>query len=55
LFADLRPFFKWAHEREMVDANPMASLRTPKPSEAREGTLEEHEIKAFWEAASLKS
>src|SRR5271165_13081 len=26
LFADLRPFFKWAHERDMIDANPMATL-----------------------------
>jgi integrase len=52
LFSDLRPFFKWANERELVDANPMAGLRAPKPSEARERTLEEHEIKAFWHATA---
>ena len=52
LFADLRPFFKWAHEREHVDANPMTGLSAPKPADARERTLEEHEIKAFWQAAS---
>ena len=55
LFSDLRPFFKWAHEREMVDANPMTGLRTPKPSEARERTLEDFEVKAFWQAASETS
>ncbi len=55
LFADLRPFFKWAHEREHLDANPMAGLRAPKLSEARERTLEEHEIKGFWKAASEAS
>jgi integrase len=52
LFADLRPLFKWAHEREHIDTNPMAGLRTPKAPEARERTLEEHEIKAFWQAAN---
>jgi integrase len=52
LFSDLRPFFKWAHERELVDVNPMAGLRTPEPPEARERTLEENEIKAFWQATA---
>ena len=51
LFADLRPLFKWAHERELVDANPMAGLRVPKPAEARERTLGDDEIRAFWKAA----
>ena len=51
LFADLRPLFKWAHERELVDANPMTGLRAPKPAEARERTLENEEIRAFWKAA----
>ncbi len=55
LFADLRPLFKWAHERELVDANPMAGLRAPKPSDARERVLEDHEIRAFWQAASEAS
>jgi integrase len=55
LFADLRPFFKWTHEREHLDANPMAGLRAPRPSEARERTLEEYEVKAFWQAAGEAS
>ena len=52
LFADLRPFFKWAHERELVDANPMIGLRTPKAPPSRERTLEDFEIRAFWQATS---
>jgi integrase len=55
LFADLRPFFKWAHEREHIEANPMAGLTSPKPIEARERTLEDYEIKAFWQAAGEAS
>ena len=55
LFADLRPLFKWAHERELVDANPMTGLRAPKPAEARERTLEDDEIRAFWQAADEAS
>jgi integrase len=51
LFSDLRPFFKWANQRELVDANPMDGLSAPKPSEARDRTLEEPEIKAFWQAS----
>jgi len=52
LFADLRPFLKWAHEREYLDSSPMSGLRTPEPSEARERMLEEHELKAFWQATA---
>lgn len=55
LFSDLRPFFKWAHERELVDTNPMTGLRAPKPAEARERTLEDDEIRAFWQAADEAS
>ena len=55
LFSDLRPLFKWAHERELVDANPMAGLRAPKPAEARERILEDDEIRAFWQAADEAS
>jgi len=52
LFSDLRPFFKWAHERELMDANPMTGLSAPKTADARERTLEDDEIRAFWQAAS---
>ncbi|MGA7327703.1 MAG: site-specific integrase, partial [Rhodomicrobium sp.] len=40
---------------EHIEANPMAPLSPPKPAEARERTLEDHEIRAFWQAASEAS
>ncbi len=51
LFADLRPFFKWAKKRVPLDANPMADADAPAPAKKRERVLEDHEIKAFWQAA----
>ena len=51
LFADLRPFFKWAHEREHLDVNPMDGLRAPKTAPARERVLTDDEVKAFWKAS----
>ncbi len=55
LFADLRPFFKWAKKRIPLEANPMADADAPKPAKSRERTLEDFEIKAFWQAASEAS
>ena len=52
LFADLRPFFKWAKKRVSLEANPMADADAPAPAKKRERVLEDHEIKAFWQAAS---
>ena len=51
LFSDLSPLFKWAHEREFVDTNPMTGLHAPKAPAARERTLDDYEVKAFWQAA----
>jgi integrase len=55
LFADLRPFFKWAKKRISLEANPMADADAPKPAKSRERTLEEREIIAFWQAAGEAS
>ena len=52
LFADLRPFFKWAKKRVPLEANPMAEADAPAPAKKRERVLEDHEIQAFWQAAS---
>jgi integrase len=54
-FAALRPLFKWAHERGIIDANPMAAMRGPEPLKARERILTDAEIKAFWQGASEQS
>ena len=52
LFVDLRPFFKWALERELIEANPMLGMKPPAAAVKRDRVLEDHEIKAFWQAAS---
>jgi integrase len=51
LFADLRPFFKWAKKRIPLEANPMADADAPAPAKKRERVLEDHEVIAFWQAA----
>ena len=55
LFVDLRPFFKWALERELIEANPMFGMTPPAAAEKRERVLAEYEIRAFWQAASEMS
>jgi len=52
LFADIRPIFAWALDRAAIETNPMAGMKGPKPSEARDRVLRDDEIKAFWQAAS---
>jgi integrase len=55
LFADLRPFFKWAKKRVPLEANPMAEADAPKAAKKRERALETHEIRAFWRACDKLS
>ncbi len=52
LFADIRPIFAWALDRAAIEANPMAGMKGPALSEARDRVLSDEEIKAFWRAAS---
>ncbi|MFZ1108996.1 MAG: tyrosine-type recombinase/integrase [Rhodomicrobium sp.] len=52
LFVDLRPFFKWAVERELMDTNPAAEMKPPAAATKRDRVLEDIEVKAFWKAAS---
>jgi integrase len=52
LFVDLRPFFKWAVERELMETNPAAEMKPPAAAVKRDRVLDDREIKAFWEAAS---
>jgi integrase len=49
LLVDLRPLFKWALERDLIEANPLTGIAAPKPAEKRERVLEPHEIAAFWQ------
>jgi len=52
LFADVRPIFAWALDRGLIETNPMAGMKAPAASEARERVLTDEEIKAFWRAAT---
>jgi len=54
LFADIRPVFAWALDRGLIEANPMAGMKAPAASEARDRVLSNEEIKAFWVAASAE-
>ena len=55
LFADIRPVFAWALDRGLIEANPMAGMKAPAASEARDRVLSDSEIKAFWQAAGEQS
>ncbi len=52
LFADIRPIFAWALDRAMIETNPMAAMKGPALSDARDRVLSDEEVKAFWQAAS---
>ena len=51
LFVDLRPFFKWAVERELIETNPAAEMKPPAAAIKRDRVLEDFEVAAFWKAA----
>ena len=48
LFAALRPLFRWAVERALIDTNPLDGLRAPPASRARDRVLTIPEIRALW-------
>ncbi len=52
LHVDLRKLFNWALERDLIEANPMAGIKNPKPAETRDRVLEPYEITAFWHATA---
>ena len=43
--------FGWALEGEIIEANPIAAMKGPKPPEARDRVLTDDEMRAFWQAA----
>jgi integrase len=51
LFAALRPMFRWAFERGMVEHNPIFGLKAPPAPKKRKRVLSLEEIRAFWRAA----
>jgi integrase len=52
LFVDLRPFFKWAVERAIIEANPTLEMKPPAAATKRDRVLEDYEVKAFWRATA---
>jgi integrase len=53
LFAALRPMFRWATDRGIIEHNPILDLRGPPPLAKRKRTLDEDELQAFWRATAL--
>jgi integrase len=51
LFAALRPMFRWAFERGIVEHNPIFGLKAPPAPKKRKRVLSLEEIRAFWRAA----
>ena len=50
VFCDLRAMIHWAVAKGDLDANPIASMKSPAPATVRERTLTDAEIKTLWHA-----
>ena len=50
-YAELRTFFEWCAERDLIVASPCASLTAPPRPEARDRVLADHELQLIWRAA----
>jgi integrase len=48
LFAQLRPLFKWALDRQIIESNPIAGAKAPRAPSNRERTLDGNELRACW-------
>src|SRR5262249_3669970 len=53
LFATLRPLFRWALDRGIIDTNPIIDLKGPAPLAARKRSLDANEIRALWKATEV--
>lgn len=50
LYAQLRPFFAWCIDREIIATSPINGIAAPKPLKARDRVLTDDELKRFWQA-----
>jgi hypothetical protein len=50
MYSVLSKMFNWLTEKRRISASPMASLKRPSPSRARDRVLSNQEIAAFWHA-----
>jgi integrase len=55
MHAVLSKMFNWLAEKRRIGASPMAALKRPSPSRARDRVLSNQEIAAFWHAAEKMS
>ncbi len=51
--ANIRKFFNWAAERQMVPASPAAGIKAPAQELSRDRVLTDDEIKAVWDASGV--
>jgi len=50
-YAELRPFFEWAIERDLLAASPCAGVKAPERPAARDRVLSDDELRLIWRAA----
>jgi integrase len=48
VFKVLRKLFRWAAERDVIAANPIAGIKPPTPDTKRDRVLTDDEIRAIW-------
>jgi integrase len=51
----LSKVFRWAHDNDVIQSNPMQGVRAPSKENQRERVLDDGEIKAFWRATDKLS
>jgi integrase len=47
----MRKFFTWAVDVDLIEASPMATVKTPNPEASRDRALTDDELRAVWQAA----
>jgi integrase len=47
-YAELRPFFAWCAERDLIAGSPCASITAPPRPEARDRVLSDDELRLIW-------
>jgi len=50
VFEIARRIYRWAHERDEIEANPLAGMKPPVKLEHRDRTLTNDELKLLWKA-----
>lgn len=50
-YAELRPFFEWCADRELIAVSPCTSVKAPPRPEARDRVLADDELRLIWRAA----